>query len=214
MAAKGLVTEVSGNPRSFTAVDPRVALAALVDERRGALDDIEGLIPVVATLLESIGTRRGADPAPAIEVLTRPEQISLHYQKELAEAQQEILSLSKGRPYQRPERPNEGELNALGRGVPYRVIYDRAVLGPPPLHDMGPYIEAGEEARVLSGIPMRLRIFDRRRALMHLARSHDPAQWFTAVVVHDEGLAATLAMAFDFLWEKADPIDHNATPSR
>lgn len=198
MCRKGLATEVHGATRSFIAVEPRVALGDVVDERRAQLEETEALVEDLRESLDALGAPRVPD-LPAIEVLGRPEQATRHFQQLQHDAEQEILVFSKP-PYIHGDS-NPAELEALARGVRCACIYEgRLIEGPEIARRAREFLDAGEEARLIDELPMKLAVFDRRRALLPM-KSHDPAIDYTVVIVHDEGLAVTLAAAFDHYFE-------------
>lgn len=210
MCRKGFATELPGNTRSFAPVDPQIALGAIVEDRRMKVAETEALL---GSLCEELLALEPASLSrlPAIDVLARPEQISQRFEQLQTEAHEEILLFSKA-----PRvvgAPNAGELEALRRGVRVASVYERAEFGEAAsIHELEGFVRAGEEARVIDWLPMKLAIFDRRRALMPLASTHDPALPFTPAVVHDAGLAVTLASAFDHYWERAEPVSLEALP--
>lgn len=213
MARKGLVTEVGGSPRTFVAVEPRVALTARLEERRAELAETTQLLEVACSELEGLASAREPAEFPALEVLGKPEQIAVHFQKLQTEATQEILVFSKPPYVAGPEEENPGEMEALRRGVRYAALYERSICnGSTSIQHLNRYREAGEQARMVDELPMKLAIFDRRRALMPLASTEDPAQSFTSVIVHDDGLVKALAFAFDHLWGHANEIPRFALP--
>lgn len=205
LCRKGFATEIQGKQRSFAPVDPSVALEATVRELREETEKREALLAPMCSWLEALGSS-WEGKLPAIEVLGRPDQIAQRFQRLQLEAEREILVFNKA-PYIGPGH-NPGELKALGRGVRYAALYERAALADPAyLQDVARFTEAGEQARVVDEVPMKMAVFDRSRALMPLASTHDPALPFTPVVVHDAGLALTLSYAFDHLWERAAEIE-------
>lgn len=198
MCRKGFATEIQGPKRSFIAVDPTIALADILDERRTELQHTESLFDDLLESLRAIGAPRVPD-LPAIEVLGRPDQVSNHFQQLQRDAQKEILVFNKP-PYIKIDG-NAAELEALARGVRCASVYERgSIQGPSMEKQVQEFVDAGEEVRFVDVLPMKLAVFDRRRALLPM-KSDDPAVDHATVVVHDAGLAMTLAAAFDYYFD-------------
>jgi DNA-binding CsgD family transcriptional regulator len=70
--------------------------------------------------------------------------------------------------------------------------------------------EAGEDARVLPKVPMKLLIVDRRIALVPLASGEDAA----AIVVYPSVLLDALVTLFGMLWERACPFGGSSQESK
>lgn len=209
LSRKGLATELPGRPRSFSPVDPRVALEATLKQRQA---EMERAVESLSGWWDRI-QRREVSTVPALEVLGRPEQISQHFELLQDQALKEILVFNKA-PYVSGEE-NPAELRALARGLRCRGIYEREFLDSLQRQShFQTFVEHGEEARVVTELPMKMAIFDRRRALMPLASSHDPSQPFTSVIVHDHGLASSLALTFEHIWDTAELIDDVIESSR
>lgn len=98
-------------------------------------------------------------------------------------------------------------LATLARGVTQRVVYSRESLEHPgQLTDViEPCIEAGEQARVLPSVPVKLVIIDEAYALVSLSiREADVHN--TMLVVQPCGLLSALAALFEQSWSSALPI--------
>lgn len=207
LAHKGFATAEEGSTKSFSAVDPRTALGSALQVERNRLDEVSAQLDNLCDVLTALA-EPAADDVPAIEILRRPEQIALRFQQLQAEAQHEVLAFVRPARVAGPE--NTQEFDALARGVRMVALYERRVLDDSDnVRELRRFMEAGEEARVVDQLPMKLAIFDRRRAIMPLSATHDPAMPFTPVVVHDLGLVSVLAAGFDHVWETAASIDHH-----
>lgn len=102
-------------------------------------------------------------------------------------------------------------LATLARGVTQRVVYSRASLEHPGhLKDViEPCIEAGEQARVLPSVPVKLLIIDEAYALVSLSiKEADVVN--SMLVVQPCGLLSALIALFEQSWLSALPI-HGGT---
>jgi DNA-binding CsgD family transcriptional regulator len=105
----------------------------------------------------------------------------------------------------------EDALATLARGVTQRVVYSRASLEHPGhLKDViEPCIEAGEQARVLPSVPVKLLIIDEAYALVSLSiKEADVVN--SMLVVQPCGLLSALVALFEQSWQNALPF-HGGT---
>lgn len=205
LEAKGLVSRLPDEERNPVATRPDVAVEALISRRQGDLERcrLHGL-----QLLEQFqGTRQERKPAELIEVVSGREALGQRFVQLQQSAREEMLILDKPPYATLPTEQNEAELELLRRGVDCRAIYDAdglSIEGRLPLIEE--LMEAGESARVLRGVPMKLAIADRRVAIVPLSLQ----PWGMAegaILVHASALLDSLAMVFDLLWQRATPIE-------
>jgi hypothetical protein len=102
-----------------------------------------------------------------------------------------------------PSNPTQEKVQR--RGVRYKSIYESRLLEDTATKArVLKWMAMGEEARVYHGeLPQKLIIFDSRVVLMPIVRSGEALR---TVVLRHPDLAQTLSFAFQYLWEKADPI--------
>ncbi|TMR92862.1 helix-turn-helix transcriptional regulator, partial [Nonomuraea basaltis] len=97
----------------------------------------------------------------------------------------------------------------LDRGVTSRMIYERDfVTRAGALRQIEEMVEAGQQARVLPSLPMKLYVVDDRLAL--LLPGHEPDGAVTALVIHPSGLLEALIGLFEGLWRRALPLAPSA----
>jgi len=101
-------------------------------------------------------------------------------------------------------------LPAFGGQVRCRSIYDAAAMEDP----VGRRIvqacaEAGEQARLLSRVPMKMKLADRATALLPLT----PAGTSGALVIRAPVIIAALREYFELLWERATPLGAPRVPA-
>jgi DNA-binding CsgD family transcriptional regulator len=130
----------------------------------------------------------------------------------LASARDEMRGLERG-PYLRDTAPapERAQVEGMRRGLPCRAVYDTGVL-----HDEGllsavrQSVEAGEQARVLPDVPMKLLMSDRDRALIILPR--DDGVEADALLVYPSKLLDVLSDLFEVFWRLAAPIATGSSP--
>jgi DNA-binding CsgD family transcriptional regulator len=193
---KGLATALPGPLTRYTANSPGMALQALLRDHEERLDAARRHL----ALLEAVYQDRpaGRDTATIVEVVTGRHAVRQRLVQIRRTVRAEVRCLDRP-PYLDDDR-DEGAAELLRRGVAYRTIYDRASLDHPgALAAMERLIQAGQQARLLSHVPVKLYLADDRLALLPLA-GYD-----SAVVVHPSALLDSLGKLFDGLWQRALP---------
>ncbi|MEU8503357.1 helix-turn-helix transcriptional regulator [Streptomyces brevispora] len=106
----------------------------------------------------------------------------------------------------------EDSLATLARGVTQRVVYSRASLEyPGHLKDVvEPCVRAGEQARVLPSVPVKLVIIDDAYALVSLSIKEADVH-NTMLVVQPCGLLSALMALFEQSWQNALPLHGRTT---
>ncbi len=124
-------------------------------------------------------------------------------------AHEEFLGFDRP-PYLRPVGLNAQQLALLSRGLRYRVVYDHSALDLPGRADLvRALVAAGEEARVVPRLPVKLCIADRSVALLPLTSASSP----TAMIVRRCSLLDALVALFEAMWEHAAPLRMDETAS-
>lgn len=119
-------------------------------------------------------------------------------------ATEEVLGIDKP-PYSADPHSNPEEIQALRRGVRFRVIYDKSALEyPGKLSGIRQLMSSGEDARMLNDAPMKRAIFDRRLALVPLAL--DVPEDTAALLLHSSSLLNALVTFFEQLWAESTLI--------
>ncbi|MFI9816601.1 helix-turn-helix domain-containing protein [Saccharothrix variisporea] len=202
LGAAGLVTKLAGRPARYVAAPPQVALDALAVRRAQELDRLRTTTRRLAAEYERAP---GGEPGDLVELIEGGPAVRHHIAQLQHGARDEVLLIDCP-PYLggAPEH-NAAQLQALRRGVAYRTIYHLPVLDDPGrLAEITEYVEAGEDARALPDVRMKMMIADRRTALIPL--SFEASETGVRILVHRSPLLDALVACFDLLWEKAAPI--------
>jgi DNA-binding CsgD family transcriptional regulator len=111
-------------------------------------------------------------------------------------------------PYYADADANRVELDNLGRGVRYRVVYAMAALERPDYlaDNVFPSVKAGEEARTLPHVPVKLMVFDDECAVVSPSLADGGADR-SALLVRPSSLLSALAGLFEMCWRAALPFD-------
>ncbi len=204
--AKGLATHTPERTRRYVPVPPDIAVGSLIFKQQENLKRAEAAI---LGLQKQAATRRAREPEQMVEVVNG-EEVERHIFGQIhGTAQEEIVSLV--RPPMRisklgesAERDQHVQREAQERGVRYRTIVDSAFMSLPGAMARIRYdMEAGEKVRVVSELPVKMMVTDRRIAIvpLELHQSGGPA-----LLVRSSALLETLYSLFEILWARATPI--------
>jgi DNA-binding CsgD family transcriptional regulator len=207
LEGRGLIRCRPERPPRYEALPPEIAIDGMLIEHAAEFNRLREAATRVKSQLGML--QRRASPTGLVEVVRSWEELDRRYTQLQRAAEREVRAFDRPpyRPYKTPvHNPVEVE-EILPKGVVYRAVYDTyAVDRTDRLHDLLAGIAAGEQARVLPELPMKLFIFDDRAAMVPLA--HDLAEdtlneW---IVVHPSGLLRALIALFEAHWERALPL--------
>lgn len=203
MREQGLVREVAAG--RFAPVAPDVALGPRLVRGQEAIDWARQAVEQLSEEYRASVRRR--DAHRLIEVL--PSRAALREQvRHLQDrARDEVLYFCRAGHVVMPSQDNDEELEALGRGVRYRVIYERALLEEPGMVENVAYgIKLGEQARAVRTLPVRMMIVDRETAVLPLVQNVGGIAEPTGALVRESSLLEALIALFEAQWERATPI--------
>jgi len=194
----------------YGAVDPRVAVSALVAAHDEQLADARTAVAGLGALFDD--GRRVADPSGTTTVLTGHAAVGDWYSRLQHRARGEFLAFDRP-PY--VVATNESvERGALNRGVRWRAIYtvasftvDGSLQG---VHRLG---ADGEEARVTRDLPVKLAIADRQVALVSVGPLDVPTAAPEALLTESPALIAALCDLFESRWRTAVPVPALPAPT-
>lgn len=197
----GLAAKSSARPGRWVAAPPGVALGALLTQRRQELEKAE---LAAARLAEEYRTQ-AAEPAghDLVEVVTGAASVSQRLLQLRLGAREEVCVLATAD----ASFVTGAEHDAKEKATRYRVVAERAVLHRPTgiaeLSELSESLGRDERIRVVDKVPTQLVIADRTLAMVPLASGAlEPA----ALVVHANGLLASLSALFESVWRDALPL--------
>lgn len=207
----GLVGAGGPDGRTITPVPPASGLQILSRRRESELEQAR-----VATLNAYDTFRRAISPQRTddlIEVVTGTAIAQRIQQMELS-ARKEIRRLDSP-PYFTEGHINNAELEQLNRGeVTYKVVYARAAVEDPGRYaqNIQPCVAAGEQARVLPEVPVKLTIIDQQFATVSLPVAEADVNR-SLLVVRPSSLLSALVGLFEASWRLAVPLHGAARAS-
>lgn len=202
LVGAGLVTKMLTRPTRYLPAPPDSAVEALVVRRQRELQDLCIAAGELALRLENAPS---SGPVGLVELLEGDEVIWQHLHQTQREAREEVLIIDappylQGKPIQ-----NEGELANLARGVRYRCIYHRPSLEVPGhFAQLLECVRAGEQARTLISVSMKMQIVDREIAIIPV--SFTPTETRTRLLVRVSPMLDALVQCFESLWHQAVPV--------
>lgn len=219
LRAKGLVQPTGNDPDApLRPTAPDVALGATLLRRQEDLEAARRRVTQLAEEYRSGLRRHHVDHL--VEVIRGGRMLRDRLRDMQNSARDEVLWFCRANPLAMAGPENVEEFDALARGVSYRAIYERdLLLEPGALADLAKGVAAGEQARVLDRLPVRLAIVDARTAICPLVPDRDGGEPSAAVIGRSQLLDALLAL-FESHWRMAtrlrldDPLPVAATEHR
>jgi DNA-binding CsgD family transcriptional regulator len=200
----GLVSSAMLNQSSAIPIQPGLGLDLLSRRREAELTDAR---ITVTRAFDAYRRSISGDPADhLIEVLRGPAVRDRIHQLETA-AKIEVRGLDSP-PYYADADANLVELDNLRNGVRYRAVYGRVALERPEYlaDNVLPCGKAGEEARILPDVPVKLLIIDEECAVVSLSVAEsDVCQ--SALLIRPCSLLSALIGLFEMCWRAALPLD-------
>lgn len=201
LVSRGMARRTAGRPARYTAVEPDVAVGALIRERERQLAAARAELQE----LEDAYERRppGGSPAELIEVVEGRERITETYHRLVASAAAQMRFFSQPPYFSNTPEDDAEQARRMAEGVTFRVVYHTdAITAPGHLAAIRRNIARGERARVTAALPMEMMIADDAQALIPL----DPASLDAAYLIHSSSLLTALVALFETSWAHAMPV--------
>lgn len=213
LVARGLCTAWDTSPKTYSAIDPKIALDLLAQERAACLErqrqETQTLAARLAAELAPVfaSGRSQHDPLAYVEVLSGAARIA-HRALALAEAAKKSVNSCIKPPMILSKEQNWTFLRApLGRGLKYRALCDGETIRDAELcRWMTQFQQWGLEIHVAPKLPLKMQAFDDEVVLVSMQDPAGGPPSFTAVAVYNRGLVAMLNLAFEHLWAAAKPL--------
>jgi len=211
LVEKGLASSRPGAVVKYAAVSPDLAVDRLVAEHRRQLADLEragqraiaDLEPAYKSGLEH------TDPLEYIEVLRDSGAINERFGELQASVKREILVFTKP-PYATQPQENAEGLEVT-RTVRARSVYEMSAFDDAAfIAGVERFIEAGEEARFVEHLPLKLVIIDETIVMFGMQDPVGTGRDLTIMVVEHPSLAQILKTSFESTWAKGLTIEQAA----
>lgn len=193
--------------RRYQPIGPRTVLTDLLAKQRAEAESAFASIQdTVEDLAESYRAGRlMGDPRGVIEVVT-DEATIVQRVHELDDAVRSSYWILERPPYLWSVSNADEEASTkslLCRGISLRSVYSAESFDRPGRFELVTRLaELGEQARMLPSLPFKLRIVDRRIAMLPLI----PDRYDSIAVIRSSGLLDALIELFEAYWQRAQPM--------
>jgi HTH-type transcriptional regulator, sugar sensing transcriptional regulator len=202
LVEKGLAVARPGTVVKYAATAPDLAVEMLIQAHRHQLEALEEAARSMVDSLKPAfeAGQAHTDPLDYIEVLRDRRAINERFAELQAGVKDEILVFTKP-PYAKPPQENVEGLQVT-RTHAARSIYEFGVFDDPAVTEgVRRFIEAGEEARFVPELPLKLVIIDETIVMFGMEDPVAGSAELTIVVVEHTSLAKVLKTAFDAIWQ-------------
>ncbi|MGW2039468.1 helix-turn-helix transcriptional regulator [Streptomyces virginiae] len=201
-----LITSTGADGGEHVPVEPSIALEAMAHTRSAEVHEAH-----LAAMQAYRGYRRSAAPQGTedlIEVVKGPHVAERIWNIEDA-VESQVLRFDSP-PYHTHGTANPIEIEKLGKGVEYRVVYSRSAVQNTAYYNVNiqPCIAAGEQARVLPTVPVKLTVYDQRLAIVSMSFVESEVKDYL-LMVHPSSLLSALTGLFETSWRAALPMHLN-----
>jgi sugar-specific transcriptional regulator TrmB len=208
LVEKGLAVTRPGQVVKYTATAPELALEHLVSDHRQELAELERqTAAIIDELSPAFHAGKGqSDPLEYIDVLRDRRAINERFDELQRGIESEILVFTKP-PYATPVQEETTGLEVTRTHVA-RSVYELSALDDPAFAEgVRKFIEAGEEARFVPELPLKLVIIDERIVMFGMEDPVAGSSDLTIMVVEHPSLANILKIAFDAVWAQGLTLD-------
>ena len=197
---KGLCILKQGKIKKYSAADPKSGIKHLVEEQERKAKMSQELLLTLHSYFKA--GQKEKNPLEYITIIKEKKQIAKLFMKLEKESLREILVFAKP-PYSFQHKDNITEIEVLKKGITIKTIYEnnKMIIEKDFLLDM--YISAGEEARVVEELPIKLAIFDEKTVLLALKDpiTHRPS--LTTMLIEHSDFAKVMKITFESIWNSA-----------
>jgi len=211
LVEKGFATTRPGGVVKYAAATPELAIDGLVARQRQQLADTElGARRMIEQLKPQFAAgKEQTDPLEYIEVLRDLRAVNERFGELQAGIKDEILVFTKP-PYATPPQENVEGLEVTQSHDVYSVYELSAFDDPDFVEGMRRFIEAGENARFVEELPLKLVIIDEAVVMFGMEDPIAGSSGLTMMVVEHPQLAKVLKLAFLAVWEQGLEFDEAA----
>jgi sugar-specific transcriptional regulator TrmB len=211
LVEKGLAAARPGTVVKYAATDPDQAVQQLLGAHHKQVTDLERQAAAVIDELSPLyqAGQAHTDPLEYIEVLRDPATINARFAELQASVKREILVFTKP-PYAKPPQENVEGL-AVVRTHEARSVYEVSIFDDPAAAaGVQRFIEAGEGARFVAELPLKLVIIDETIVMFGMVDPVGGRSDLTMMVVEHPSLAKVLKTAFNAYWDRGLTFDDAA----
>jgi HTH-type transcriptional regulator, sugar sensing transcriptional regulator len=208
LVQKGLASTRPGAVVKYAAEPPEMAVNQLLSQHRQQLEDLEKQAgAMVAELTPSFQAGQvHTDPMEYIEVLRDRRAINERFAELQASVKHEILVFTKP-PYATPPQKNREGVE-VARTHSARSMYEFSIFDDrAQVEGVRRFLEAGEEARFVPQLPLKLVIIDVATVMFGMQDPVAGTTDLTIMVIEHPSLAQLLKVAFEATWSQGLTFD-------
>lgn len=208
LVTRGLASSRPGQVTKYVATPPVEAIEHLVSDHRHKLERLERESRVLAEAMTPAFDegQEHTDPLEYIEVLRDRRAINQRFGELQAGIEHEILVFTKP-PYATPPEENVEGLEVTVSHDVYSV-YELSIFDDPEnTEGVRQFVQAGEQARFVEELPLKLVIIDERIVLFGMEDPVAAGPELTMLVVEHPALAKVLKIAFMQVWRNGMTFD-------
>jgi sugar-specific transcriptional regulator TrmB len=203
LVEKGLASSKPGRVVKYAATAPELALERLLSDHRQQLAELEQSVSAMVEELQPAYQegQEQTDPLEYIEVLRDRRAVNERFDELQAGIKHEILVFTKP-PYATHAQENVEGLEVV-QSHTARSIYEFSAFDDPAFTEgVRRFIEAGEDARFVPELPLKLVIIDETIVMFGMEDPVAGSTEMTMVVVEHPSLAKILKVAFETIWSQ------------
>jgi sugar-specific transcriptional regulator TrmB/DNA-binding CsgD family transcriptional regulator len=203
LESAGLIHQLASSPRRYAAVDPELGLVGVVVAQEQALNHARATARRLTERFRA--ARRGRDPLDVIDVVVGHDAQGRRFDQLQRLVEAELRGFDKPPYITGALAVNDLLLERLGEGIRVRALYDSSSLQVPgAAAGIRRFRDAGEQQRVMDGVPLKMIIADEKLALIRLTSDSTTAS--SSLYVHPSALLDGLCQLFETLWRFATPL--------
>ncbi|MCS5717288.1 hypothetical protein N1027_03965 [Herbiconiux sp. CPCC 205763] len=196
----GLISRERSDAGFYVPVDPRYSLTSMVEQLSEGVGRIRQLIPTLADQFDKGAT--SDEETTETRILSDRDAVASWYVRLQHQATRELLVFDRPPYVSSSLEPLEAVV--LGRGVSWRAVYTGESFSREDSWEEAERLaEHGEQARIVSELPVKLAIADRTTALVSLSVEEGKSD---AIVTEAAPMVAALCDLFEFYWARALPL--------
>ena len=201
LVEKGLASTRPGKAVKYAATAPQQAIEHLIGQHRQQLSELERDTTAMVDALQPayLAGQEHTDPLEYIEVLRDRRAINERFAELEANIKNEILVFTKP-PYATPVFEHDEGLEVVSEHTARSVYEFSAFDDPRSAEAIRRYIEAGEDARFVEELPLKLVIIDELIVMFGIEDPVGGSSILTMIVVEHPSLAQLLKIAFEAVW--------------
>ena len=208
LVEKGLAVTRPGRVIKYAPTAPDAALEGLLERRRSELAGLERAAAEMVLKLQPAydAGQEHTDPLEYIEVLRDRRAINERFEELQKGIKEEILVFTKP-PYATPAQENVEGLE-VARSHRARSVYEYSAFDDPAfVEGVRRFVEAGEEARFVPELPLKLVIIDESIVMFGMEDPVAGRSELTLLVIEHPALAKVLKIAFMAVWKDGLTFD-------